>query len=125
MAGLVSALPPRTVVGVPVLKHGEFVKRDIDELLLSHTSALPFEYELLTEYHYGGYAKVTPELIRLIHDFQTQHNLPLDPVYTGKLMAAIVNETRDENIKRGTTILALHSGGLQGAPTLMNTFGKA
>jgi 1-aminocyclopropane-1-carboxylate deaminase len=58
---------------------------------------------------------VSEALKRFIVSMKSGHNLPLDPVYTAKMMWAIVQEAQLGHFKRGSVILALHTGGLQGA----------
>jgi 1-aminocyclopropane-1-carboxylate deaminase len=103
------------IIGVSVLK-GEFHKDEISQLLKAETkSDEPYgNWSMLTSYHHGGYGKVTRELIAFMQEMREGHNLPLDPVYTGKLLWAVMEEVKKGSFARGTTILALHTGGLQG-----------
>jgi 1-aminocyclopropane-1-carboxylate deaminase/D-cysteine desulfhydrase-like pyridoxal-dependent ACC family enzyme len=117
----------REIVGVSVLK-GDFLKKEVDQLLniysqgKKNSSPIYGNWSILTSYHHGGYAKVTPELMEFIHEMKQQHNLPLDPVYTGKLMWAVMEEVKKGSFRRGSTILVVHTGGLQGATTYQNLY---
>jgi len=71
-------------------------------------------WEVIPEYHFGGYAKITDELITFINDFKKETLIPLDPIYTGKLMFGILDMIRNNQFKKGSKILAIHTGGLQG-----------
>jgi 1-aminocyclopropane-1-carboxylate deaminase len=114
MAGLVAGLPDKEIVGVSVLKNGDFLRDEISSYLSgSYTSKHP-KINLLTSYHHGGYAKVTPELQKFISDMENHHDLPLDPVYTGKALYALFQEVAKGNFDNGSAILFLHTGGLQG-----------
>jgi 1-aminocyclopropane-1-carboxylate deaminase len=104
----------KKIVGVSVLKNGEFLSDDINGLIQNFSGRSYGNWELLTSYHQGGYAKVTEELKRFIVMMQAQHNLPLDAVYTGKLLWAVMKEAENGAFKRGSTVLVLHTGGLQG-----------
>jgi len=68
----------------------------------------------VSDYHFGGYAKVAPVLIDFINQFKKDTKVPLDPVYTGKMMFGIIDMIRKDHFKPGTSILAIHTGGLQG-----------
>lgn len=108
LAGLInSSRPHQTVLGVPALK-GDFLKADIS------TFAQNERWQLVTDYHFGGYAKVTPELVQFINRFKKGTGIPLDPIYTGKLVFGIFELIKQDFFPKGTQILAIHTGGLQG-----------
>lgn len=67
--------------------------------------------EVHDHYHFGGYAKTTPELLTFIADCRTRLDLPLDKVYTGKAFHALVKELEQPRYD-GSTVLFLHTGGL-------------
>ncbi|RCH56484.1 1-aminocyclopropane-1-carboxylate deaminase/D-cysteine desulfhydrase [Mucilaginibacter hurinus] len=94
---------------IPVLKNGEFLRPGIDKYL-----AGPAEYHLHTAYHFGGYAKVTPALVEFIKQFTSSTGIMLEPVYTGKMMYALFNLIEKGHFKKGSRILAVHTGGLLG-----------
>ena len=66
------------------------------------------------DYHCGGYAKTTPELLSFIRLFETQHGILLEQVYTGKMLFGLYDMIRKGVFKHGSTIVAVHTGGLQG-----------
>ncbi len=105
----------RQVVGIPVFKNGGFLNDSITEMLQRNFDADDHRWCLLLNYHHGGYGKTTPELLTFIKSMFIQNVLPLDQVYTGKMMWAIFEEIKSGRIERGSTILAIHTGGLQGA----------
>jgi 1-aminocyclopropane-1-carboxylate deaminase len=72
------------------------------------------------DYHFGGYAKINEELIRFINDFYKQTNIPLDPIYTGKMMFGILDLINKGYFPNGAKILAIHTGGLQGIEGMNN-----
>jgi 1-aminocyclopropane-1-carboxylate deaminase len=116
MAGLVCGFKgEKKITGIPVLKGGEFLELDIRKLIENNSGKDYGNWRLLTSYHHGGYAKVSNELERFIVKMRIEHNLPLDHVYTGKLVWAVVQEALTGNFKRGEKVLILHTGGLQGA----------
>ena len=115
MAGLISGLKgSKNIIGISVLKGGEFLKADIDKMVLDFSGKPYNNWSLLTQYHLGGYAKSTPELLSFVKQMKSTHDLPLDLVYGAKLLRAVIKEVESGSFKRGTTILVLHTGGLQG-----------
>lgn len=122
LTGITLSLPNnKKVLGFPVLKGGEFLEKDIQNLLQDYlNSALPVPYktfatwQLISDYHFGGYAKVNPELIRFCQDFQRKHSIPLDYIYTGKMFYGIWNLLQKGWFKSGSQLLLIHTGGLQG-----------
>ena len=95
-----------------MLKNGEFLIDDIKILLPS--SSTDTNWRLIPDYHFGGYAKTTPALVEFIQRFEQAHNIPLDQVYTGKMMWGIFDLIKKDYFRRGSTILVIHTGGLQG-----------
>ncbi len=68
------------------------------------------------DYHFGGYGKVSDELISFLNRFYQETRIPLDPVYTGKMMFGIFDLIEKDYFPPGAKILAIHTGGLQGIP---------
>lgn len=108
ISGLVNCSKPgQQVLGFPALK-GDFLQQDISKFVLKTN------WELKTDYHFGGYAKINPQLITFINQFKKEYGIPLDPVYTGKMMFGIFDLIEKGYFPKGTKILAIHTGGLQG-----------
>ena len=101
------AFTSQKVLGFPALK-GDFLQEDICKF------ALRENWKLVTDYHFGGYAKVTEELVSFINDFKLNTQIPLDPIYTGKMIYGILDLIQKGYFPPKTKILAIHSGGLQG-----------
>lgn len=95
------------VLGFPALK-GSFLQQDICKFVKQDN------WNLITDYHFGGYAKINIELISFINQFKIDYNIPLDPVYTGKMMFGILDLIDKNYFPKGSKILAIHTGGLQG-----------
>ncbi|MGM5631805.1 pyridoxal-phosphate dependent enzyme [Apibacter raozihei] len=109
LSGLsVGAQNHQQIMGFPVLKNAGFLVKDIIKL----TDKQNFTVNL--DYHFGGYAKVTPDLIDFINNFYLLNHIPLDPVYTGKMMFGLKEMLRKGEISSDKKILAVHTGGLQG-----------
>jgi len=66
------------------------------------------------EYHFGGYGKVTDELIFFLNSFYNQTNIQLDPVYTGKMVFGVLDMIKKDYFQPNSKILMIHTGGLQG-----------
>ncbi|WP_224491498.1 1-aminocyclopropane-1-carboxylate deaminase/D-cysteine desulfhydrase [Robertkochia flava] len=115
MAGLICGSDPgQRVLGFPALK-GDFLKSEIAKFVEKSN------WDLVTRFHFGGYAKVNEELITFINFFKQETGIALDPVYTGKMMFGIVRLAGEGFFEPGTRVLAIHTGGLQGIKG-MNTF---
>jgi len=124
MAGILAGLNGRGyAIGFPVLKNGSFLKNDISRLLDTYERASFDNWHLETAYHFGGYAKFQPELIRFINDFKKETGIPLDPVYTGKMMFGLLDMIKKGIFEKGLKILAIHTGGLQGIGGFNQRFG--
>lgn len=65
-------------------------------------------------YHFGGFGKKTEALILFMRNFFSQYEIPLDVVYTGKMMYGLLEDIKQGYYKPGTKILSIHTGGLQG-----------
>ena len=108
MAGIAKSIKaPQKLIGVASLRDAGLKRRIAD---LSEQS----EFELLDEYHLGGYAKINSDYIHFLNDFYRQTKVLLDPIYTGKMMYAIFDKVNFGNFDKESQILAIHTGGLQG-----------
>ena len=115
LAGICEVLKAnQKAIGIPVLKGGEFIKDEVKMWLGDACARTESRYSLETGYHFGGYAKYKPKLIEFMRDFYTQTNIKTDPIYTGKLFYALVDLAKKDYFKRGSTIVVVHTGGLQG-----------
>ncbi|MBL3654770.1 1-aminocyclopropane-1-carboxylate deaminase/D-cysteine desulfhydrase [Fulvivirga sediminis] len=100
------------VLGFSALK-GDFLQKEVGDLLKGY--GVDYQnWKVNTDYHFGGYAKINAELMSFIHRFREEHNLPLDPVYTGKMMFGLWALIGMDYFEPGSKILAIHTGGLQG-----------
>lgn len=108
ISGIINASScSQKVIGFSALK-GDFLKDYIVDKVNKDN------WELNEEYHFGGYAKVTNELIDFINNFKMETGIPLDPIYTGKMMFGIYDLIKKGKFQKNTSILAIHTGGLQG-----------
>lgn len=102
---------------IAALKGGEFLRGDIDQYLDE-----PAPYHLHTQYHFGGYAKTTPELIDFVKMFTASTGIMIEPVYTGKMMYALFDRLKQGQFAPGSRILAVHTGGLMGILGMKDKF---
>jgi len=110
-AGLVNAATPGTkVMAISVLKNHLELEATIRQL----TGQQEHTFEVLHDYHFGGYARHQPELIAFMNEWYRQTSIPSDFVYTGKLFFAIHDLIQQNFFLPGSRILIIHSGGLQG-----------
>jgi 1-aminocyclopropane-1-carboxylate deaminase len=121
LVGIALSLPAtKKIIGFPVLKGGEFLENEIKNLLQDYShSGLPAPFptsapwELVCDYHFGGYAKVKDELLLFCQQFRAVYDIPLDYVYTGKMVYGVFDLIQKGKFKTGDRILLIHTGGLQ------------
>ncbi len=94
--------------GIQVLKGNGYIAKDLQDVYGIHNVTI---YD---EFHCGGYAKTSPELMDFIKEFTSETGILLDPVYTGKMMLAIKKLCISGDIKKGDKVIAIHTGGLTG-----------
>lgn len=115
ISGLInSSFNNQKVLGFPALK-GDFLDNEIAKY------ATKTNWKLISDYHFGGYGKVSSELINFLNLFYKQNNIPLDPVYTGKMVFGIVDLLSKDYFPKGSKILIIHTGGLQGITGMNQT----
>jgi 1-aminocyclopropane-1-carboxylate deaminase len=111
-AGLVAGLAGRAhAVGFPVLRGGSFLAEDVRGLLPGPD---PGNWTIEPDYHFGGYARTNGELLAFMADFTAAHGIPLDPVYTGKMLYGVVDMAAAGRFPPGSTVVAVHTGGVPG-----------
>jgi len=95
------------VLGFPALK-GDFLKDEIRNFAKNN------RWDLINSYHFGGYGKVDANLIAFINSFYEKTNVPLDPIYTGKLFYGVIDLINNNYFPECSKILVIHTGGIQG-----------
>ena len=111
LAGLVNAVPQNSrVLGFAALKNADFLKHDVAQLLPQTSD----NWQINQDYHFGGFAQTTAELIGFIDAFQNRTGFILEPVYTGKMLFGLYDLITKNTFNPGTRLIALHTGGLQG-----------
>lgn len=108
IAGVIeSSRDSQTILGFPALK-GDFLRADIEQWV-SKTN-----WKLINNYHFGGYAKTTPELLQFVQDFKQKTTIEVEPIYTGKMLFGLFDLIDKGYFAANSQILAIHTGGLQG-----------
>jgi 1-aminocyclopropane-1-carboxylate deaminase len=110
-AGLVDTNKNETeIMGFGVLKNLNDIEKRFAELKVNPEK----KYSFFNDYHFGGYAKKTEELISFMNDFYEQNKIALDFVYTAKMMFGVKDLIQKKYFSTGSKILCIHTGGLQG-----------
>lgn len=108
LSGLSRVAKNQTVLGFSALKQMEFKIHS------------PYQnWQILQHYCFGGYAKVSPTLCEFIQYFQNNFNIPLEPIYTAKMMYGIFDLIQQGFFKPQSRILAIHTGGLVAGQLLL------
>lgn len=104
-----------SLLGFSALKLGEQKRRYLSDIAAqTGLNNITADWDVIDDYHFGGFAKHTKELIDFIRDFEQQTAIPLDPVYTGKMLYGITQMAAQGFWPEGHKVVAIHSGGLQG-----------
>ena len=113
MAGIVNAsLNTQVILGFSSLKISEH-ENELSGFLAQKTDTNK-NYEIIYDYHFGGYARHDQQLIQFMNDLFTKTAIPTDFVYTGKLIFGVLDLAQLNKFEPGKSILIIHSGGLQG-----------
>lgn len=108
ISGIINTmLPHQKVLGFPALK-GDFLQDEIRIFVQNEN------WDLIHEYHFGGYGKVNEDLICFINQFYSENKIPLDPIYTGKMVFGVMDLIQNNYFPAHSNILLIHTGGLQG-----------
>ena len=124
VSGIITGLGGKAeTIGIAVLK-GDFLAAEVNYWLneTQHTNLT--NWRIINNYHFGGYARFDSKLIEFINAFKLENHVPLDPVYTGKMMFAVTDLIRKFYFPQGSRVLAIHTGGLQGIRGFNQRFGQ-
>jgi len=121
LAGLITGLKGRKkALGFSVLKGGSFLLHDVEKLIFESAGKKYNNWDINLDFHFGGYAKINSELIQFIQRFQKITSIPIEPIYTGKLLFGVYNLILNHYFNNGNAILVIHTGGLQGLIGMKN-----
>jgi 1-aminocyclopropane-1-carboxylate deaminase len=124
LAGLISGVakysPTTQVHGIAVLKNAHYLQNQIKQWLNEEKVS----WHLHTNNHEGGYGKISKPLADFCHQFTHQTHIPIEPIYTGKMLYALWQLIEQDYFETGSNIVAIHTGGLQGLAglKLLNKF---
>ena len=109
IAGIINGSNDKQIViGFPAIKGFEQLEKDVT----NWTNATNFKF--INDYVGNGYAKINKDLVGFLNEFNATHNVPLDAIYNGKMMMGILDLVDKDFFLKGSSILAIHTGGLQG-----------
>lgn len=116
LAGIVSGLDNRCpVLGIAVLKGGSFIAEQVRAHLRDVEAESCTAWRIDLDHHGGGYARTSEPLRRFVAQFIEATGIGIEPVYSGKMLYAIHRLVERDEFAEGTRILAVHTGGMQGA----------
>jgi len=112
LTGLREALPEhQQMLGFAPMKQGAYLKEHIGRHLSAQKNV---NWDLYDEWHFGGFGKWNKELLAFMNGFYTTNHIPLDIVYTSKMMYGLRELLMANHFSSHERILCIHSGGLQG-----------
>jgi len=115
LAGLISGLNGKNfALGFAVLKGASFLKENVNSLLKNCSSNSFQKWDINLDYHFGGYAKMDSDLLDFVKRFTSFTKIPIEPIYTGKMLFGTYDLASKGYFKEGSLIIAIHTGGLQG-----------
>ncbi|MCD6025856.1 MAG: 1-aminocyclopropane-carboxylate deaminase [Solimicrobium sp.] len=116
LAGLLAGLKGCSrVIGIAVLKNADYLHGEIARLLQQAGYPAYQNYQLLTNFHHGGYGKVSPELSQFCREFSEQSVVPIEQVYSGKVFFALRKLIQSGYFQSHERCVVIHTGGIQGA----------
>ncbi|MBT8196569.1 MAG: pyridoxal-phosphate dependent enzyme [Bacteroidia bacterium] len=111
LAGIVSSLNEnQNAIGVAVLNAQDYLEKNVLKYIPEKRKT---QFEIINDFHFGGYAKSNDELNNFVESFNAQSGIEIEPIYTGKLIYAITEMIKNGRLKPNTKVLAIHTGGLQ------------
>ena len=118
LAGIINSSSfKQNIIGFPAIKGFTELEKEIQSITTKSN------WQLNNNFCFGGYAKTNPLLINFINTFNENQLIPLDAIYTGKMMFGILELISKDYFPKGSSILAVHTGGLQGNKGMNQRFG--
>lgn len=113
LAGIILSLKEhQNAIGFQILKGKNYIRTEVS-VWLNKSGNKNSNWQINEEFHFGGYAKWSDELIAFIQQFEKENNIPLEYIYTGKMMFGIYVMMKQKVFRKGETLIAVHTGGLQ------------
>ncbi|MHA8069300.1 1-aminocyclopropane-1-carboxylate deaminase/D-cysteine desulfhydrase [Aquirufa ecclesiirivi] len=95
-------------MGILCLNNATEFEEHVEDLQLS----LP-KLQLSKDYLFGKYASRPPELVAFCDLFEKQHQITIEPIYTGKMMYAVDDLLKKKYFPTGSTLVCIHTGGIK------------
>ncbi len=117
------------IVGVSALKGGYFLRETIKSYVQKTFQDQDTEAEMmnkvdiLTDYSFGGYAKINSELVDFMRNFTSETGVKLDPIYTAKTAFAMIDQAKSNPPESQKKWLLIHTGGMQGLRAMESKIG--
>ena len=113
LSGIILSLQKdQEAIGISVLKNGSFLEKNVANYLSHFSNDDTIKWKILTDYHFGGYARSSAELQKFMDRFILKTGIPVEHVYTGKMFYAIYDLAQKGFFRRGDTVMAVHTGGV-------------
>ena len=123
LAGIVAGMNgKRKAIGFSVLKGADTLSHRVATLVSDFCETTYTNWHINCDYHRGGYAQIDTALVTFIEYFKLHHLVQLEPVYTAKMLYGLYDLIQNDYFKRGSRIIAIHTGGLQGLNGYMEYF---
>ncbi|MDG2421618.1 MAG: pyridoxal-phosphate dependent enzyme [Gammaproteobacteria bacterium] len=104
------------ILGVSVLKAPGYLAKEVKSYIegykLNFCNSEPTPWDIVDDYHCGGYAKTNSDLIDFCKNFIKETGVSIEPIYTGKLLFGLAKHVELGLISSGDEILAIHTGGV-------------
>ncbi|MFZ6801737.1 1-aminocyclopropane-1-carboxylate deaminase/D-cysteine desulfhydrase [Undibacterium sp. Di24W] len=115
LAGILAGLRGQgRVIGIAAVSNAGYLRQQVQQLLLDAGQPAYQNFEILLDFAQGGFAKASPALLQFCEQFFQQTKIPVEPVYTGKMLFALAELCRSGKFVKGERVVAIHTGGLQG-----------
>ncbi|GLX84207.1 1-aminocyclopropane-1-carboxylate deaminase [Thalassotalea loyana] len=114
IAGLIkSDKNKHNIVGISVLKGAQYLEDEVKKLIQDDTNQTT-NWEILHDFHLGGYAKFSTRDIQHLAQLNKQLGVMFEPIYSGKMLLAFISLVEQGYFSSGERVVLLHTGGLQG-----------
>jgi 1-aminocyclopropane-1-carboxylate deaminase len=107
-------------LGFAVLKGASFLKQNVNSLMKNFSENSFLNWDVNLDYHFGGYARTNSILLDFVNKFTSITKIPIEPIYTGKMLFGIYDLTAKGFFNEGSQIIAVHTGGVQGLKGFFN-----
>jgi len=129
IAGLHAADSNIQCLGIDIDKDIPYVRKNVArvalgtcELLQCNLTLLENKIELLEGYAEPGYGRPNPKTIEAIKMLAQLEGIILDPVYSGKAMAGLIDQVHKGRYKKDDTVVFIHTGGAPALFTYTSAF---